>query len=150
MPGTPHLDGTVGEHLHSKLLLLQLQAPRLQLQASEAPITELQNHGCPAGVVAHLHPQDTLPWPSISNMLQAIDGGPGEDDVYVGQDEEHEQGLAGAGRGGAGRAVSGAEGHIPPSQERQWLPVPPWELPTARVPYTTLQQFHDLQAQQVL
>lgn len=97
-PKPAHLDGAVGEHLHSKLLLLQLQAPGLQLQASQAPITELQNHRCPAGVVAHLHPQDALPWPSISNMLQAIDGRPGEDDVYVGKNEKHKQGLEGVGR----------------------------------------------------
>lgn len=121
-PEPAHLDGAVGEHLHSKLLLLQLQAPGFQLQAAEAPITELQDHWCPARVVAHLHPQDTLPWPSISNMLQAVDGGPGEDDVYVGEDKKHKQGL------GGGVSSQQGEGHTPPRQERQWLPVPPWEL----------------------
>lgn len=112
-PEPTHLDGAVGEHLHSKLFFLQLQAPGLQLQAAEAPITELQDDRCPARVVAHLHPQDTLPWPSISNVLQAVDGGPGEDNVYVGEDEKHKQGLGGVG----GRAVSsGKDTPLPPGE----------------------------------
>lgn len=149
-PEPAHLDGAVGEHLHSKLLLLQLQAPGFQLQAAEAPITELQDHWCPARVVAHLHPQDTLPWPSISNMLQAVDGGPGEDDVYVGEDKKHKQGLGGGGEQSAGRGTH-------PSQAGEAMAAcaslgTSWpRVPTTRVLCTTtLQLSHDLQAQQVL
>lgn len=53
----------------------------------------LQEDGGPAGVPLNLHPEDPIPRPAVPDRLQTVDGGAGEGDVDVGQDEEDEERL---------------------------------------------------------